>query len=119
MIASAAVAHEIRRAEEYGVRIGEPTVDLAAVVARKDAIVDTIRKGSYKAVNKADQLDLYTGEGRFVARRRLRVDGTEIEADKVFLVTGMRTTRPPIEGWPRRPITPRARCWTSPSCPNT
>jgi len=59
---------------------------------------DTIRNGSYKAVAKADRLDLYPAEGRFVAPRRLRMGGTEIEADKVFLVTGMRTTRPPIDG---------------------
>jgi dihydrolipoamide dehydrogenase len=98
MIASAALAHQIRRAEEYGVRVAAPAVDLAAVVARKDAIIDTIRNGSYKAVAKADRLDLYPAEGRFVAPRRLRMDGTAIEADKVFLVTGMRTTRPPIDG---------------------
>lgn len=98
MIASAALAHQIGRAQEYGIKVAAPAVDLAAVVARKDAIVDTIRTGSYKTVAKADRLDLYPAEGRFVAPRRLRVDGTEIEADKVFLVTGMRTTRPPIDG---------------------
>ncbi len=98
MIASAALAHQIRRAQEYGIKVAAPAVDLPAVVARKDAIIDTIRNGSYKAVAKADRLDLYPAEGRFVAPRRLRMGGTEIEADKVFLVTGMRTTRPPIDG---------------------
>ena len=98
MIASAALAHQIRRAQEYGIKVAAPAVDLPAVVARKDAIIDTIRNGSYKAVAEADRLDLYPAEGRFVAPRRLRMGGTEIEADKVFLVTGMRTTRPPIDG---------------------
>ncbi|EOY45670.1 dihydrolipoyl dehydrogenase family protein [Streptomyces anthocyanicus] len=98
MIASAAVAHQVRRAAEFGVTTTTPTVDLAAVVARKNRIVDTIRSGSYKTVGKADQLDFYPAEGRFTAPRRLRVDGTDLEADKIFLVTGLRTTIPPIDG---------------------
>nr|AEX65094.1 putative dihydrolipoyl dehydrogenase [Rhodococcus sp. Mel] len=98
MIASAAVAHQVRRAQEYGVHVSPPTVDLAAVVARKDAIVDTIRRGSYKTVDRAANLDLFPAEGRFVAPRRLRMADTEIEADKVFLVTGLRSTLPPIDG---------------------
>lgn len=73
MIASAALAHQIRRAQEYGIKVAAPAVDLPAVVARKDAIIDTIRNGSYKAVAKADRLDLYPAEGRFVAPRRLRM----------------------------------------------
>ncbi|MCZ4509548.1 mercuric reductase [Streptomyces sp. ActVer] len=98
MIASAEVAHQVRRAAEYGVHTSAPTIDLAAVVARKNTIVDRIRSGSYKTVGKADQLDLYPAEGRFTAPRRLRVDHTDIEADKIFLVTGLRTTIPPIDG---------------------
>lgn len=98
MIASAAVAHQVRRAAEFGVTTTAPTVDLAAVVARKNSIVDRIRTGSYKTVGRADQLDFYPAEGRFVVPRRLRVDHTEIEADKIFLVTGLRTIIPPIDG---------------------
>src|SRR5918994_3497482 len=50
MIASARVAHQVRRAGEFGVRVGAPTVDLAAVVDRKDAIVTRIRDGAYRDV---------------------------------------------------------------------
>lgn len=98
MIASAAVSQQIRRAAEFGIRVGVPEVDLAAVVARKDRIVDTIRAGSYRTVERADTVDLYPAEGRFVAGRRLRVEDTEIEADRIFLVTGLRTSIPPIDG---------------------
>lgn len=103
MIASAAVAHQVRRAGEFGVRTGAPTVDLAAVVARKDRIVETIRSGSYRTVEKADQLDLYPAEGRFTAPRRLRVGESDIEADRIFLVTGLRTAIPAIDGLSQTP----------------
>lgn len=98
MIASAEVAHPARRAAEFGVRIGAPEVDLAAVVARKDEIVTSIRGGSYRAVERAGTLDFYPAEGSCVGPRRLRVDHTELEADRISLVTGLRTTIPPIDG---------------------
>jgi pyruvate/2-oxoglutarate dehydrogenase complex dihydrolipoamide dehydrogenase (E3) component len=98
MIASAEVAHQVRRATEFGIRVGAPAVDLAAVVARKDKTVSSIRDGSYRAVEKAETLDFYPVEGRFVGPRRLQVEHTEVEADRIFLVTGTRTSTPPIDG---------------------
>src|SRR6266542_6210236 len=53
MIASATMANQIRHAAEFGVRVGQPEVNLAAVVDRKDKIVDTIRTGSYRTVDRA------------------------------------------------------------------
>jgi len=103
MIASAAVAHQVRRAAEFGVRASQPRVDLAAVVDRKDGIVHAIRSGSYRAVKKADTLDFYEAEGRFVGGRRFAVDTVELEADRIFLVTGMRTTVADIAGLDRVP----------------
>jgi pyruvate/2-oxoglutarate dehydrogenase complex dihydrolipoamide dehydrogenase (E3) component len=98
MIASADVAHQVRRAAEFGVRAGAVEVDLAAVVARKNEIVSSIRDGSYRAVEKADTLDFYPAIGRFVGGRRLRVEQTELEADRIFLITGTRTALPGIDG---------------------
>lgn len=99
MIASAAVAQQVRHAAAFGVRVPGPvTVDLAAVVDRKDGIVDTIRAGAYRTVEKAGDLDFYQTQGRFVGPRRFRVDGTDIEADRIFLVAGTRTAVPPIDG---------------------
>lgn len=101
MIASAQAAHDVRRAAELGVHAGEPRVDLPAVVDRKDAVVDSIRSGSYRAVAKSGDLELIDGHGTFVAGRRLQVDGRTIEADRVFLNTGTRDAIPPIDGLDR------------------
>ncbi|MEU0094860.1 mercuric reductase [Kribbella sp. NPDC006257] len=98
MIGSAAVADQVRRAGEFGVRVGAAEVDLAAVVDRKDRIVDTIRTGAYRTVDRAATVDLYPAHGHFTGPHRLQVDGTDLEADKIFLATGLRTVIPTIDG---------------------
>ncbi len=103
MIASAKVAHQVRRAAEFGVEASGPTVDLNAVVDRKDSVVEATRSGSYRAVEHSEGVDLIEGEGRFVAGRRLRVGDTEIEADRIFLNAGTRDAIPPIEGLEKVP----------------
>jgi pyruvate/2-oxoglutarate dehydrogenase complex dihydrolipoamide dehydrogenase (E3) component len=106
MIASAAVAHHVRRAAEFGVHTNEPRVDLGEVVDRKDNIVADIRGGSYLAVGKTQGMDFFEAEGQFVGPRQHRVggsDGTVIEADRIFLVTGTRTAVPRVEGIERVP----------------
>jgi hypothetical protein len=88
MIASATVAHQVRTAGAFGVQAGAPTVDLAAVVDRKDQVVAGIRSGFERAVAKADGLDFYHAQARFVGPRRLRVGdgetGLELEAWSLF-----------------------------------
>ena len=45
LVASAAAAHSARRAGDFGIRIeGDVTVDMAAVMARKDGVVKADRK---------------------------------------------------------------------------
>ncbi|MBD3402260.1 FAD-containing oxidoreductase, partial [candidate division GN15 bacterium] len=56
MVASARVAHLVHRAEDYGVKTGAVTVDLAVVRDRKRSIVETFRGGSEKLVEKTDNL---------------------------------------------------------------
>ena len=46
MIASARVAHLARRAEDYGVHVGDVSVDLETVRRRKRDIVESFRSGS-------------------------------------------------------------------------
>jgi pyruvate/2-oxoglutarate dehydrogenase complex dihydrolipoamide dehydrogenase (E3) component len=101
MIASAKVAQQVRRAAEFGVHAGGLRVDLGEVADRRDALVDDIRSGSYRAVSRSGDLELLEGHGRFVGPRRLQVGETTIEADRIFLNTGTRDALPAIEGLDR------------------
>jgi pyruvate/2-oxoglutarate dehydrogenase complex dihydrolipoamide dehydrogenase (E3) component len=103
MIASARVAHLARRAEDYGVQVGDVSVDMETVRRRKRDIVDTFRSGSRSSVEDTDGLDLIEGKGRFVDENTVEVrfdDGSTqtLTADRIVINTGARPAIPPIDG---------------------
>jgi pyruvate/2-oxoglutarate dehydrogenase complex dihydrolipoamide dehydrogenase (E3) component len=102
MVASAQVAHYARSASRWGVRAGEVSVDLPAVVARKDSIVNQWRSGlQRKAEQRKEHLHLYRGQARFVGPHRIRVGSDELESERIFINTGARTSTPPLPGLDR------------------
>ncbi len=113
LIHRADIVHELRRADEFGVR-----AELAAV--DYDEITSSIRDTVFeKADNQASSLrdrenvTLYRGEGRFVDDRTLEIEpagdgadgGTEdsgdagrVRGDTVIIAVGSRPMVPPIDG---------------------
>src|SRR5262245_60990361 len=103
MVASARVAYLARRAADFGVRCGPVAVDMAQVRQRKQAIVDDFRTGGQRRLEKAENVDLIFGEGRFTAPKvvevTLRAGGARtLTADAIFINTGGRPARPAIDG---------------------
>jgi pyruvate/2-oxoglutarate dehydrogenase complex dihydrolipoamide dehydrogenase (E3) component len=99
MVASAYAAHLARRAGEYGVRIsGEPRVDFGAVMARKDAIVARSSGGVEKWMLGLKTGKVYRGHARFSGPDRVRVNGEEIAAGKIFVNVGGRPLVPDMPG---------------------
>lgn len=103
MIHSARVAHLIRRAGDFGLRTSPPEVDLNAIVDRRDAIVEEIRRGSYRQVNRNENLRLVEGEARLEDNGRVRVGDRVLEAPWVVINVGARPVVPAIEGLDRTP----------------
>ncbi len=102
MRASARVAHLARTAATYGVHTGDVTIDFAAVVARKDAMIDRWVDGSTESLSHTDGVDLVFGEARFTGRDdggfTIAVGDRQMRAPDVFLNVGTRPTVPPIPG---------------------
>lgn len=98
MIHSAKVAHLARRGAEFGVDIGEVRVDLAAVVDRKNEVLTSIRDGSYRAVDRADNLTFLHDRARFVDQGLVQVNGVVYRAERVVINTGARPTVPDVPG---------------------
>ncbi len=97
----------LRAAEAYyraghspfaGVETTAGEVDLPALVAQKQGLVDQLRKEKY-----ADLLDIYgiefiEGEGRFVDAETIEVSGRRMRATRYLVATGAAPWVPPIEG---------------------
>jgi pyruvate/2-oxoglutarate dehydrogenase complex dihydrolipoamide dehydrogenase (E3) component len=99
LAASAYVAHVARRAGDYGVRIeGAVNVDMKAVKARKDAVVAVFHNGLERSLKTLQGCTVYEGHGRFVAEKKVAVNGSELAADQIFINVGARAAIPPIPG---------------------
>ena len=103
MVASARVAYLARRAAEYGVRCGPVAVDLTQVRQRKQTIVDDFRTRGQRRMEKAENVELIFGQGRFTAPKvvevTLKAGGVRtLTGDAIFINTGARPARPAIDG---------------------
>lgn len=103
MVASGRVAYLARRAADYGVHIGPVSVDIQKVRQRKRDIVNSFRSGIQRRIEATSNLDLVFGEASFSSAKSIIVrskDGDEstISADRIFINTGTRASRPKLEG---------------------
>lgn len=103
MVASARVAHLVRRAADYGVHTGPLSIDLARIRERKRTVVDDFSAGSRRGLEKHDTLELVFGFARFTGERRVEIELREggrrtLEAERVFINTGTRTRVLPLDG---------------------
>lgn len=103
MMASAHAAHVARTAARLGVKTGPVTVDLEAVVRRKEELVTSWREGIVASLESVgDGLSFVSGHARFVGERTLEVAGDggaeRHRADTVVVNVGTRPAVPPIAG---------------------
>src|SRR5215475_5654391 len=89
VIHSAKVASLVLRRDEFGIRTGPISIDMAGVYARKRRMVDEIVEVHLQKYRDAGD-ELICGDGTFVAPRTLRIalrDGGErvLNADRVFV----------------------------------
>lgn len=101
--ASAVVAHQARRAAEYGVRTGEVTVDFGAAMARMHSIIGQQQQSLSDWVAGTEHLDLIHGQATLVtdptgAEHRVTVGTTELTTGELYLNVGARASIPPIPG---------------------
>jgi pyruvate/2-oxoglutarate dehydrogenase complex dihydrolipoamide dehydrogenase (E3) component len=100
--ASARVAHLARTASRHGIHTGQVTVDFAAVMARKDTLIDGWVAGLAQSLEHVDGMTLLYGEARFEGRAgpafEISVGDRTLTAPEVFLNVGTRATTPAIPG---------------------
>ena len=98
LVGSARAIHMARRGAEYGFSSGDIKVDMKAVKARKDGVVENSSDGLAKWIGGMKNVTLIRGQARFTAPRTLDVGGRTLHADKIFINVGGRATVPDIPG---------------------
>ena len=99
LIASARAAHVARRAAEFGVVIeGRIRVDMKAVKARKDAIVQVSNEGVEQGLREDARITVHVGHARFVGPKQVAVNGDVLEAEQIFINVGGRADVPAVPG---------------------
>jgi len=99
LVASARAIHMARRGDEFGFRVsGAVEVDMARVMARKDAIVRKSNEGVERSMKEGDHLTVYEGHARFVEPHAVEVNGEQLEAEQIFINVGARANVPGMPG---------------------
>src|SRR3954449_3592171 len=94
----ARVINETRESAEHGVSFGEPQIDLDALRAWKQSVVDRLT-GGLEGLAKQRKVEVVRGTGRFTGPHALDVDGREITFDNAIIATGSSSIPlPGVEG---------------------
>jgi pyruvate/2-oxoglutarate dehydrogenase complex dihydrolipoamide dehydrogenase (E3) component len=98
MVASAQVAYYARQGARWGVETGDVRVDLPAVVARKNKVVEFFRDGNEKRVSDRKTMHLYRTHARFTGPHQVDAGGESLESEQIFIDTGARPRLPALDG---------------------
>ncbi|WP_013323362.1 mercuric reductase [Gloeothece verrucosa] len=103
LVASADIANSVRQGAAYGIKTAPPTVDFAAVIERKRAVVEGMRAMNLNNLEKSLGENLIIGIARFVSSKVIEVttvQGTSrlLTAERLFINTGTRPSIPPVPG---------------------
>jgi pyruvate/2-oxoglutarate dehydrogenase complex dihydrolipoamide dehydrogenase (E3) component len=99
LVATARVAHQARRAAEYGVKLeGSVSVDMHAVKARKDTVVQWSRTNLEKWLGGMERCTVVQGHARFESPHEVRVGDDVLKAERIFINVGGRAVVPDMPG---------------------
>mgnify|MGYP001419323673 CR=1 FL=1 len=102
MIGSAKTAYTAMAAKQFGVNTGKISVDMPAIIARKNSIVTQFRKGSSDSLQSSRNITLIKGTASFVDNETVKVTekGSEqlLRSKTIVINTGAKPLIPQIEG---------------------
>lgn len=87
LLENAEVWQKIQKAKDFGITVGDVTIDFSAVQKRKQSVVDNNSKG-IEFLFKKNKVERITGFGKVVDRNTIDVDGKRITAKNIILAMG-------------------------------
>jgi pyruvate/2-oxoglutarate dehydrogenase complex dihydrolipoamide dehydrogenase (E3) component len=99
LVASARVAHQVRRAADYGVILnGDMRIDMPTVMGRAHKVTETSRGNIERWLSGMKNLTVLRGHARFESASTLRVDNEVLSAPRIFINVGGRALIPDMPG---------------------
>jgi pyruvate/2-oxoglutarate dehydrogenase complex dihydrolipoamide dehydrogenase (E3) component len=100
LVRSARAAHDARTGGAFGVRGPEAAAfDFPAAMERMRRLRDELAvHDSVERFRDELGVDVFTGEGRFIGRDRVEVDGTRLDFHRAAICTGARPVVPAVPG---------------------
>ena len=99
LVASAYAAHVARRGAEYGFDVtGDVRVDMKRVKARKDDVSGRSNRGVEEWLRGLNNCTVIQGHARFQSSHTVVVNGEVLQADKLFINVGGRSSVPAMPG---------------------
>lgn len=98
LVASARAIHQARRGADFGFRADNIQVNYDRIRERMNEVRNGSRQGLVEWMDESENVELIRGTGRFTGPKKIRVNATEVTADKIFINTGTHAAIPDIEG---------------------
>lgn len=96
LVASARAAHMAQRGPEFGIEVGDFTINMETIMSRMNAMRDN--SGMEQWLKTMDGADFYAEYAHFVSDREVQVGDDVISGDTIVIHTGTRSLKVPIEG---------------------
>src|ERR687885_1474190 len=91
VLRAADVMSEVQHGGDFGIQVGDVSVDFSGVAAHRDKVIKTLT-GGVGGLMKRNEVDVIEGHAALTEDGNVRIgaakDGTEIEAKNVVLATG-------------------------------
>lgn len=95
MAHAASLVRTSAKSTDYGVTMGQVSVDFNRLISRRQEIVNSLRSGVEMLLAN---VNIIKGEARFVAPKTVEVYGMKLTADKIVIATGSSSATLPIPG---------------------
>ncbi|HYC59696.1 MAG TPA: FAD-dependent oxidoreductase, partial [Thermoanaerobaculia bacterium] len=87
LLENADVWTKIQKAKDFGITVGDVTIDFSQVQKRKQGVVDANAKG-IEFLFKKNKVERITGFGKVVDRNTVDVDGKQLKTKNIMLAMG-------------------------------
>ena len=98
LIRAAKSVRDIEKANNFGIKVGVPEVDFAAVMGRVKDVISEIEPHDSEERFTHLGVDCVAGQAQIISPWQVAIDGRQVSAEKIILATGASPIIPPIPG---------------------